>query len=236
MAYAIVRDGAVVAHPIARGMYVDSVTKIATAWDSIDGMSDADRRAMGVYRVEETAPSYDTLAQMLGDAVYTVEPERVVKSFQIVDRPFSDAVKDEAWAEVRTWRETRKFDPFQFQGQWFRADYESQRLITGAYNMALAAVVTSQPYSNAWGAEDDSKVPVDAAGMLALGAVLGARTQALWEDADAAWGTISRARTATGCRTAVTAYKTKYKAVALLKSGDNPGALASDPYTIVVQI
>lgn len=238
MDFALVKDGKF-SNEIPPNLMVTGADGIAVAWSVILAEDATKRAKRGVYPIVETKPEADKLVGFLSGPAYQFDGLAVQKVWSVTPHQFGDAgtqtwVRDAAWAEVKAWREARKFDPFQHAGSWFDGDLESQRLVNGAVTMALAAVATNTPYANEWGAADDTKLVVDAAGMIALGMSVGQKTHALWSDADAAWTAIGAATSGQACRNVVNAFKAAHPETILVRRG-NP-APAAGPFKVIINL
>lgn len=249
MSYALVQNSAFVRELMPRGSFVDA-NGIATGWDRIIQLPDEQRRAMGIYVVQEVKPAIDSMTQALSGPTYAVAGAVVTKTWAAVARNFADtnvaqAIRDAAWSEVKAWRAARVDDPFQWNGKWYDGDTQSREFLNGAVNSAQAAIQTGGSFSETWTAADDSQFVITNAAMMQLFASQkAAQISALFSAARVARSTIEVATTAQACRDAVTAFKTTNKAIALLDAtawAQHQQALATpgyvaDPFTTYVQI
>lgn len=79
----------------------------------------------------------------------------------------------QAWARIKSARESVEFGPFVWGGQTFDGDSESQRRIQGAAQLATLAQATGQPFSIDWTLADNTQATLTAAEMIGVGMALG---------------------------------------------------------------
>lgn len=82
-----------------------------------------------------------------------------------------DAAKVRAWTRIKVARTRAEFSDFTCAGAIYQADKDR---ITGATQLALLAQVAARPFSIDWTLSDNTSLTLDAAGMIAVGAALGA--------------------------------------------------------------
>ncbi|MGK5031518.1 DUF4376 domain-containing protein [Janthinobacterium sp. MDT1-19] len=82
-----------------------------------------------------------------------------------------DTARARAWTRIKQARSLAEAADFVCCGVMYQADKDR---IVGATQLALMAQAAGQPYSIDWTLSDNTHVPLDAAGMIAVGAALGA--------------------------------------------------------------
>lgn len=82
-----------------------------------------------------------------------------------------DTARTRAWARIKQARALAETADFAWDGALYQADKDR---ITGATQQALLAQAAGQPYGIDWTLSDNTQVTLDAAGMVAVGAALGA--------------------------------------------------------------
>lgn len=88
-----------------------------------------------------------------------------------IDARTLDSAKGRTWERIKAARSVAETSDFACGGVVYQADKDR---ITGAAQLALMAQVAGQPYSIDWTLSDNSHLTLDAAGMIAVGAALGA--------------------------------------------------------------
>ncbi|WP_215408435.1 DUF4376 domain-containing protein [Janthinobacterium sp. JC611] len=88
-----------------------------------------------------------------------------------IDARTLDSVKARTWARIKAARSVAEAADFTCGGVLYQADKDR---IVGAAHMALIAQAAGQPYSIDWTLSDNTYLTLDAAGMIAVGAALGA--------------------------------------------------------------
>jgi len=84
-----------------------------------------------------------------------------------------DGAKVRKWAAIKTKREEVEFGGFVMGASTFDSDTVSQGRITGAVVLAMLATQAGMPFSQDWTLADNTSIPLDAPGMMAVGAALG---------------------------------------------------------------
>ena len=88
-----------------------------------------------------------------------------------IDARTLDSVKARAWARIKAARSVAEAADFTCGGVVYQADKDR---IVGAAQLALMAQAAGQPYSIDWTLSDNTYLTLDASGMIAVGAALGA--------------------------------------------------------------
>lgn len=88
-----------------------------------------------------------------------------------IDARTLDSVKAATWARIKQVRALAESADFVCCGAMYQADKDR---IVGAAQLALMAQAAGQPYSIDWTLSDNTHLTLDAAGMIAVGAALGA--------------------------------------------------------------
>ncbi|UQV43377.1 DUF4376 domain-containing protein [Janthinobacterium lividum] len=88
-----------------------------------------------------------------------------------IDTRTLDSVKLRTWERVKTARSVAETADFVCSGVVYQTDKDR---IVGAAQLALMAQAAGQPYSIDWTLSDNTHLTLDAAGMIAVGAALGA--------------------------------------------------------------
>lgn len=91
-----------------------------------------------------------------------------------------EAAQAAKWEEIKRRRRAEELSPITCQGYVYDADEDSQSKLAGAVQIAAISMGAGQPFSIEWTLSDNTAVTLDAAGMLAVGLALGARTSALY--------------------------------------------------------
>ena len=81
------------------------------------------------------------------------------------------SVKAHTWERIKAARNAAETADFMCGGRLYQADKDR---IVGAAQLALMARAAGQPYSIDWTLSDNTHVTLDASGMIAVGAALGA--------------------------------------------------------------
>lgn len=243
--FALYRDGQFVEERVATsGMYVQE-DGIAIAWDVI--RTDPDLAVeLGLYLIVTDLPAFDRLTHEVGEPTRSIDGHTCRKTYVPTGRALTVAVKTEAKAEIRTWRDRIEFSPFVHADLWFSGDDKAMRRLTGAATVALAAKAAGQPYQNEWSTFDGAEFLIaDADSMIALGTAKALAFQAAFRAAKAAIAAVDAAQSAEACRAAVIAYKTSFPATVLILDAEEwqrhqaavaaPG-YAADPFTTFVNL
>ncbi|WP_257620099.1 DUF4376 domain-containing protein [Janthinobacterium sp. NKUCC08_JDC] len=88
-----------------------------------------------------------------------------------IDARTLDSVKVRTWERIKAARSVAETADFMCCGVVYQADKDR---IVGATQLALIAQAAGQPYSIDWTLSDNTHVTLDASGMIAVGAALGA--------------------------------------------------------------
>lgn len=88
-----------------------------------------------------------------------------------IDTRTLDGVKVRTWERIKQARALAESADFVCCGATYQADKDR---ITGATQLAMLAQATGQPYRIDWILSDNTHLTLDAAGMIAVGAALGA--------------------------------------------------------------
>lgn len=88
-----------------------------------------------------------------------------------IDARTLDSVKARTWERIKQVRALAESADFVCCGAMYQADKDR---IVGAAQLALMAQAAGQPYSIDWTLSDNTHLTLDAAGMIAVGAALGA--------------------------------------------------------------
>ncbi|MGX9697003.1 DUF4376 domain-containing protein [Janthinobacterium lividum] len=88
-----------------------------------------------------------------------------------IDARTLDGVKVRTWERIKEARSVAETADFMCGGVLYQADKDR---IVGAAQLALMAQAAGQPYSIDWTLSDNTHLTLDAAGMIAVGAALGA--------------------------------------------------------------
>ncbi|MGX9712622.1 DUF4376 domain-containing protein [Janthinobacterium lividum] len=88
-----------------------------------------------------------------------------------IDARTLDGVKVRTWERIKAARSVAETADFMCGGVLYQADKDR---IVGAAQLALIAQAAGQPYSIDWTLSDNTHLTLDAAGMIAVGAALGA--------------------------------------------------------------
>lgn len=144
-------------HPLDHNLVISHVR-----W--LDSQSDAKLTALQITKhAKPTVPAYDSY--------YQKPVEQPSGDYVIEDFPLAE-VEAKKCAELTALKAQKEQGGFEFQGKLIQTDINSYRRIESATTAAIAAKQAEATFNVEWTTADNSKLQLDADGMIAMHAAL----------------------------------------------------------------
>ena len=135
-------------------------------------LSDEELKEHGYLPVEYNPPTYDPAVETLElkpNSEWVIETDKVVATYQVTPIPLSD-LQERKRSEINSILLSKIDGGFEHNGHFYDSDTRSVANINGTATGASAGVPLPADFT--WRAKDNVNVPMDAAGIIALGASL----------------------------------------------------------------
>lgn len=185
-------------HPASGQVWEVSLPHTLANVSGVHLLGEVELANVGVFPLAEVKPALLPF-QFYGAPVVSETTGQWVRTWPVVEESLESA-KTLTKNIITGLRDRKETQGFRFQNKILQSDQRSVSRINTVVQGAQAALAAGQPFSTEWKTLDNTRLPLDAAGMLALVVAFCERGQALHDYADGLKAQVSEAADLTALR------------------------------------